>query len=379
MRVLHLVKTGMGATWAVRQVRELVALGIDVHVAVPVGPRTQDYQRVGAAVHVLDTGLPVRQPGRWPASRQALRSLVRDVQPDLLHSHFVSTTLGARAALGRDHPVPRLFNVPGPLHLEHAVTRRAEIRSAGRRDSWIAGCRWTQQAYLDQGIAADRVHLAYYGVEFAGLTGEPTRRQLGLPPDGPIVGMVAHMYAPKRLLGQRKGLKGHEDLVDAMVVVRAQQPSARVVFVGAAWAGAHWYERRIRDYAHRRLGEGAVFLGNRSDVGDLYRHFDVAVHPSHSENLGGAAESLLLGVPTVTTSVGGFPDLITDGVTGLLAPPRAPTALADAVLRSLHQRESAKAMARAGQQHTRALLEPAHNARVVQRAYRATLEAVRAG
>jgi glycosyltransferase involved in cell wall biosynthesis len=165
-----------------------------------------------------------------------------------------------------------------------------------------------------------------------------SRQDLGLDTDAPVVGMVAYMYAPKRLLGQRVGLKGHEDLIDAMTIVREQDPRVRVVFVGGAWGGAHRYEQRVRDYARRRLGPDALFLGDRGDVAALYRHFQVAVHPSHSENLGGAAESLLLGVPTVATSVGGFPDLVEDGATGLLVPPHSPTSLAQGHLHSAERR-----------------------------------------
>jgi len=200
-----------------------------------------------------------------------------------------------------------------------------------------------------------------------------SRQDLGLDTDAPVVGMVAYMYAPKRLLGQRVGLKGHEDLIDAMTIVREQDPRVRVVFVGGAWGGAHRYEQRVRDYARRRLGPDALFLGDRGDVAALYRHFQVAVHPSHSENLGGAAESLLLGVPTVATSVGGFPDLVEDGATGLLVPPHSPTSLARAISTLLSDEPAARKMARAGQRHTRALLDPARNATAVQQAYLAAL------
>ncbi len=373
MKVLQLVKTGVGATWAVRQVRDLVSLGVEVHVAVPGGPRVDDYRRVGAVVHVLDLSLPVRRPAAWPTVRQDLRQLLREVRPDLLHSHFVSTTLAARLALGRRHPLPRIFGVPGPLHLENPATRAVEIRSAGPRDTWIASCRWTQQAYLDHGIEPHRVHLAYYGIDGVdGTEPQPTRTcPPGLIVDDQalLVGMVAYMYPPKRYLGQRVGLKGHEDLVDAMVLVRQERPEALVVFVGGAWGGAHRYEQRVRNYARKRLGPGAIFLGTRNDVTELYRHFRVAVHPSHSENLGGAAESMLLGVPTVASDVGGFPDLIADGVTGLLTPAHSPTSLARAILSMLSDETAAGSMAVMGQRHARTLMNPMRNAAAVKQAY----------
>jgi glycosyltransferase involved in cell wall biosynthesis len=143
--------------------------------------------------------------------------------------------------------------------------------------------------------------------------------------------MVAYMYAPRTYLGQTRGIKGHEDLIDAVQLLRGRGLDCAVVFVGGAWGGAAWYEERLRRYAQRVLGDRAIFLGNRPDVGGLYVQFDLAVHPSHTENLGGAPESLMLGVPTVAAAVGGLPELVQDGRTGWLAPPKDPAALADAI------------------------------------------------
>ena len=81
----------------------------------------------------------------------AFRRLVRDVAPDVIHSHFVGTTLTMRWALGANSTIPRVFQVPGPLHLEHPLYRRAEISSAGTADYWIGSCRWTCDEYSNDG------------------------------------------------------------------------------------------------------------------------------------------------------------------------------------------------------------------------------------
>jgi len=186
--------------------------------------------------------------------------------------------------------------------------------------------------------------------------------------------MVAYMYAPKRILGQRRGLKGHEDLIDAMVLVRSQHENARVVFVGGGWLGAGKYERRVKRYAKLRLGGAAVFLGTRDDVPALYPDFDVAVHPSHSENVGGACGSLLSAVPTVATSVGGFPDVVIPGSTGWLVPPKKPRELANAILGVLADREGALAIARCGQDNVRRLMDVKTTAGSVLEVYRSILK-----
>lgn len=374
MRALHLLKTAVGAAWALRQMRQLVELGVEVHVALPDGPLIPQYRAAGIAVHLDQFDLPLRRPQSWPGVFARLRALADSVQPDVIHSHFVGTTLTMRLALGRSHPVPRLFQVPGPLHLEHPFFRRAEIASAGPPDSWVGSCRWTCDRYLRSGIAPGRVFLSYYGLDtdsFVPAASGALRAELGLTPEQRIVGMVAYMYAPKRYLGQSRGLKGHEDLIDALALVRQQRPEVIGVFVGGAWNNATAYEQRVRAYAQERLGGAAVFLGTRHDVAALYADFDVVAHPSHSENVGGAAESLLLAVPTVSTNVGGFPDVVIPGETGWLVPPRSPSHLAAAISAALSDPAHARELAARGQRHVRHLFDVQRTAREIHDIYAA--------
>ena len=377
MRVLHLVKTSVGATWVLRQVRELVQLGLEVHVALPAdGPLIPAYKAAGVHVHYLQTDLPVRQPWKLASSVNLLRALVSKVNPDIIHSHFVGTTLMMRLALGRRSPIPRVFQVPGPLHLEHHLFREAEIRMAGLSDYWIGSCEWTCRRYQRSGIAADRVFLSYYGTDVNGFVPRPKgklRHELCLTSETKIVGMVAYMYAPKRYLGQTSGLKGHEDLIDALAICMKSDPTLVGVFIGGAWNGATTYEERVREYARQRLGKRAFFLGTRDDVADLYADFDVVVHPSHSENVGGAAESLLLAVPTIATNVGGFPDLVKPGKTGWLVPPKNPPALAVAITEALSNRSYAQQLAREGQVLARSLFDVKRTSREVVQIYKNVL------
>ena len=125
----------------------------------------------------------------------------------------------------------------------------------------------------------------------------------------------------------------------------------------------------MQKYARSRCGDKVVFLGTRSDVADLYADFDVAVHPSHSENVGGAVESLLLGVPTIATRVGGFPDLVQDGKTGWLVPPKNPKDLATAIENALADPIGARAKTLAGQQRARELFDVRRTAKEVKDIY----------
>jgi len=328
MRVLHLVKTSSGAGWAWREMNELVKLGDEVHVAMPLGGKNENkYRESGIIVHECRFSYK-----NLFQTIKALRELVEEVQPDIIHSHFVQTTILIRLAL-RKNATPRIFQVAGPLHLEHWITRNADLLTAQKGiDYWIPTCTWTYDRYVKSGISPERLELSYYGgynAEVKDCKGF-LRKELGLSESDIIVGMVAYVYAPKYYLGQFRGVKGHEDFIDACSLLMRKYDNLHAVCVGGPWQGAEKYYKKLVSRAVAK-NPRIHFLGTRNNVLELYQDFNVAVHPSYSENLGGAGESQKMGVPTVATNVGGFPDLIIDGVTGLLVPPKNPPKLATAI------------------------------------------------
>jgi len=378
VKILHIIKTAVGATWAYHQIRVLCSLGIDVVVVLPsetdgLAPR---YRQAGAKVIAANLDFPARRPWELPAVLRSCRELVRQVQPDLIHTHHVGTTLVARLALGKDSPVPRIFQVAGPLHLESEFFANLDMRTAGPRDHWIATCEWTRQKYLDWGAEPRHVFLSYAGTDigpFATARTGTLRAEMGISPEAPLVGMVAYMYAPKLFLGQDRGLKGHEDFFAALNLVREESPEVRGVVIGGAWGNATWYEDRLRYYGRAACDGSLLFLGTRTDVPALYPDLDLAVVPSHSENCGGAVEPLLSGVPVVATSVGGLPDVIRDGQTGWLVPPRNPAALAKAIIDALRHQAEAKRRATAGLRLAQQLFDVDRTAREVRGIYERVL------
>lgn len=374
MRVLHLLKTSDGAKWAWRQMRELKALGVDVQVVLPgSGPMARKYADAGIPVHMLDCDFGrIRSLPALRRAKGALRALVGELKPSVIHSHFVGTTLLARLARGTRTRIPMVFQVPGPLHLESRLSKSADLLTAGDDDYWIASCRRTRQLYLAAGIAAARVGLSFYGTDVEGYAFGRAgwlRQVLGVSESAQVLGMVAYAYRPKRWLGQRTGLKGHEDLIDATALLRREGRDITLVIVGGPWLGAEAYFGGVKKYARATLGENAVFLGHRSDVADIYADLTVAVHPSHSENLGGAVESLLAAAPTVATDVGGLPDIVIDGKTGWLCEARSPRSLADAIGAALDSPNEAKRRALAGQQLVRRELDVRRTAAQVHHYY----------
>ncbi len=363
MKVLHIVKTAVGANWAYEQVRVLCSLGIEVVVALPsdtdgLAPK---YREAGATVVRANLDFPARKPWRIPATLRSCRQLVADVRPDLIHTHHVGPTFITRLALGKNSKTPRVFGVTGTLHLEHDFFAWLDTHLAGPQDYWVATCKWTQRKYGTLGIPSNRVFLAYLGTDLRNYPSNRTgllRNEFQIPADVPLVGMVSLLYPPKWYLGSRRGHKGHEDFVVALARLREERPDVHGIVIGGTWGNGRWYEDRVRRFGKKICGDGLYFTGTRTDIPSIYPDLDLAVVPTHSDGLAySAVEPLLGGVPVVATNVGGIPDLIRDGDTGWLVSPRNPEALARAALDALSNPAEAQRRAARGAEAARHLLD----------------------
>lgn len=362
MKVLHLVKTSVGASWAYRLMRDLVKMGVEVHVAMPTdGLLVDRYKTAGVIVHEFRYSIR-----NLYANIKDIQSIVEEIHPDIIHSHFVLTTIIMRLAL-RSYTIQRIFQVPGPLHLEHYIYRKVDLLTAQQAlDYWIPTCKWSYERYKLCGIDEKRLSLTYYGGDLVDQQYEKgiLRRELGLQENDIIVGIVAYMYAPKRFLGQKRGLKGHEDLIDAISLIQDKFRNLHLVVIGGPWVGAEKYAEKVIAYGKLKV-RNIHFLGTRDNVPTLYQDIDVVVHPSHTENLGGAAESLLLSVPTIATSVGGFPDIVIPGKTGYLVPPKNPVELAKTIENVLLDYSTAKNLASNGNKLLKEVLDSKKTSRDV--------------
>lgn len=354
MRVLQVVKTSDGAGWAANLSALLVQRGFKVHVAVPraEGRTLPAWRDAGVHVHVLDMALPLRHPASFGERSRQIRRLVDEIAPDIIHSHFITTTLALRLALGRNHRIPRVYQVAGPLHLEHWHSRIADTATAGDADWWIGSSRCIVEHYRRARVSEDRLFLSYYGWQVDHLATERTgylHRRLGINDQLRLIGNVNYMYPPKRWLGQNVGLKCHEDVIDALAVVTKTLPDSAGVLIGEG-VGAPWYEARLRAAAEQKCGDRVVLPGlfPESEVARSWADFDCALHVPLSENCGGVIEPLCAGVPVVASNVGGIPEVVVDGETGRLIAPRDPETLAKTVIEVMANRSHYKKLARRG-------------------------------
>jgi glycosyltransferase involved in cell wall biosynthesis len=150
------------------------------------------------------------------------------------------------------------------------------------------------------------------------------------------VAMVASMHLPD---------KGHIDLLDAAVRLRDEGVRADWILVSDGVL-----RPRLEEAARvRGLGEDVHFLGRRGDVPAILARVDLVAHPSWAEGFPNAVlEGMAAARAVVATRAGGIPEVLVDGRTGVLVPPREPDALARALAFLLASPERAAAMGRAG-------------------------------
>ena len=332
MRVVHVDSARGwrgGQNQALLTARGMAARGHDVTVACQAGGTLAERARAA--------GLAVRELAfrgdLSPTAVLALAAAMRESRPDVvqLHDpHAVSAGLLAR-------------RLAGPAAL--VATRRVDFALRGplsRRkyaacDRVIAVSQAIAGVLGRGGLASERVRVVYEGVPDRSALpgGREALRDLGIPEDAPVVGNVA-------------ALTGHKDqatLLEAAAKVVTRVPEARFVIVGEGELRGR-LEARSRDLGLERR---CVFAGFRADLDRLIPAFTVFCLSSHMEGLGTSLlDAMAFGVPVVATAAGGIPEAVQDGITGRLAPPRQPDALAAALLEALDDPGRRAAWGRAG-------------------------------
>lgn len=199
---------------------------------------------------------------------------------------------------------------------------------------------------MEEGYPGHKITIIRNGLDLAPYRqcdGGAVRDEFGIPPAAPIVIMLARLDPQK----------GIDTFIKAAALLAKGNPDARFLVVGeridhsrgnGGYATDHSYQQELRNLADSSgLGQRLQFTGYRSDVPQLLSQAAVSVLPSLSEGLSNTLlESMAAGVPIVATQVGGNPELVQDGVNGLLVPVRDPDALAAAIGRILDDPSLAK-------------------------------------
>ena len=305
-------------------------------VSLSAGSAVRKLQRHGFDVTVIDEAdddLAVK----------ALTAHLALVQPDVVHTHmYRADIVGTRAVMALGEGRRRRPYIVSTVHSSRV--RSHEDRELLRQltpeiDQLIAVSKSIERKIADEHRTGAPVRLIYNGVDLQRYDHQgpcdTIRAEHGMEAGSRVVGVIARLEPEK----------GHQTLIEAWPHVLREVPDAYLLIVGEGsrrdyleqWAAAH------------RVAHRVVFTGRRDDIPAVTAGLDVAVLPSWREAQGlSILEAMAMSRPVVASDVGGIPEMIEDGVTGLLVEHDNPVALAGAITKLLKDRAYAAAIAKAG-------------------------------
>ncbi len=350
MRVIHLMRGSDEIYGAERVIfAELIKLlerGVDVRFLmlqeVRMGEEASDL--MGRMVE--DLGVPViRVPVKLPFSPGMVKAVadeLRKLAPVVVHTHgYKGDFVGLLA--GRLAKVPVIGEVSGWLFPEDDLVINfyewLDAKALMRMDAAIALADYYKRMMVEMGFEADRVKVIPSGVEPDELRARAgkvnIRRQLGLAEDVPTVGMLTR-------LSEEKGV---DLFLRAMARVLKKHPAARGVVFGTGPE-----QERLEELASMLdIAESIIWAGYVEEAMDALLALDVLAQTSRIEALPQSLmEAMVMSRPVVTTAVGGCPELVVDGETGVVAPAGNADAVALGINRLLDDPAAARTMGQRG-------------------------------
>jgi glycosyltransferase involved in cell wall biosynthesis len=340
VRVLEVMATGTNGgaqehvySLATRLNRECYEIRV---VSLSHGSSVRRLEKAGIDVTVIDE----------PDDRAAVRALadaVASFAPEIIHNHmYRAEVIGTLAALQLGEKGCKRPAIISTVHSSRirCVDDRQTLRQlTPLMDRLIVVSQAIERKVREEGRIGAPVSLIYNGVDLQRYNHQQPcctlHEEYLIPEEAPIVGVVARLEAEK----------GHRTLIDAWPDVLAAVPNAWLLVIGEG------SERDALEAEAATLGvsERVVFTGRREDVPAVTAALDVSVLPSYREAQGlSVLEAMALSRPVVASKVGGIPEMIEDGVTGLLVPPNDCEALAAAIVRLLTDHPFADMIARRG-------------------------------
>lgn len=322
LALLHLMQQGQG-------------LGVEwLVVFLQAGPMVGQVRKLGAAAVVIEAGR-LREPHRFGRAVFQIARLARRESVQMIFGWMgISQLYGGLAA--------RLAGIPA-VWFQHGIPwdKNWIDRLATRLPA--LGILTCSEAVADaqaQIAPARPLRVVYPGVELERFdpaclpSPDEAKQRLGLPPNGPLIGIV----------GRLQRWKGMHVLVEALPEVLRAHPDAHCVVVGGDHALEPEYPAFLRERIHALgLTEKVTLAGLQNNVPEWMQAMDVIVHASDHEPFGIVViEAMALGKPVVAGNAAGPTEIITDGVNGLLTLYGDAPALARAVLRYLDDPECAR-------------------------------------
>ena len=292
-----------------------------------------------------ERGLPVEpfvmRQWRLPLSILAFRRLLARERPDIVHVNSSRDSWIAALATRLLRPRPKVIRT---RHISAPLNKNATTHLLYRRlfDMVIVtgGERNRQDLIYRDGLSPERVAAFPIGLDVEEFSPahprHDLRAELGIPSGHLLVGMISYL----------RDYKGHRYLVDAVPLVLAEQPEVTFLIVGEGPE-----EQNIRaQIARLGLTASVRMLGFRDDLLDVFRSLNLFVIPTvEGDTIPQVLmQALAVGLPVVSTTTGSIADVIKDGESGFLVPPRDVAALAERIVRLLRDPSLREAMGSRG-------------------------------
>jgi glycosyltransferase involved in cell wall biosynthesis len=317
-----------------------------VTLAAPSGSRLADEARRGTLPLLpLDVTGYVHPSAVW-----SLRRLIRLSKIDIVHcqhSRDLATVVPALQLSGRKPPLVLSKRMGSYIVKKDIVHRYTHSRIS----VVLAISDIIHRNVIDTTpVSPERVRTLHDAVNTSLFSPErvdrwKVRREAGIPDDAIVVGFVGR-FSPG---------KGLEELLQAAHILLLKHPLLRFLVVGEGSHGEEEYAASIHALA-LTLGvqSGVTFLGFRCDVPSVMASFDILAFPSHAESFGVVLiEGMAMAKPVVSTNCDGVLDIVVDGVTGIMVPPKDAEAIASGLEKLLLNAELRKTMGEAGRQRAK--------------------------
>lgn len=264
-----------------------------------------------------------------PSNTLKICKLIRDHHIDIVHVDGISNVVPVLAGCWTRKPVVYHYNDHLPRLLERLL-----LPLIGRLSARIIvqGQKLRRQRVEDRPRIARKTIVIYGGVDtkrfdstrYNASSRERLRQELGIPLTSPLIGAI----------GNLNPLKGHTYLIEAAQTIKAKVPDAKFIIVGRPLETAQeCWQQLQKQTAELGLQDDVIFAGFQEDIPGILSIMDVFVLPSLLESCPVALlEAMAMKVPVVTTDVGAAAELVIDGQTGYVVPPRNAQAIAEAVL-----------------------------------------------
>lgn len=348
VRVLQVVRPAAGGMkgHVLQLSRGLRAHGFECEIACPGDSElVHDALEAGVAVHPVPIAGPL-DPLRDPLAVISLAEVIRERKPSIVHAHGSKAGLIARLAVRFTGGVPTVVTVHNQVLYGGVspVMRRIYItmeRMLARRTARIITVSEALRTEMTEvfGLDPSLVTTVYNGLDLtpflSGGDRAVSRMRHDIPEGALALGLAAR-FAPQKAL---------DVLVDAAAPLLEQRKDAYLVLAGAGPL-LDAVKTRARALPVR---DRILFPGIETDMPGFLSALDIYASAAIAEGLGlGTIEAMAAGLPVVSTTAGGTPEVVEDGVTGILAPPGRPAPLTEAMMRLAKSAPLRRSMGEAG-------------------------------